>query len=118
MLHEYVEVFAWSYEDMSGLDTDIVVHRLPLKEDCKIPGELAKLLIQEEKVIQPHEEPVEMVNLGTGEDKKEVKIGANLEYNRTPKFPSHFSRIFSQYLYWVKTAQGLISSRYFLKTRV
>ena len=34
MLHEYVEVFAWSYKDMSGLDTDIVVHRLPMKEGC------------------------------------------------------------------------------------
>ena len=29
--------------------------------------------------IQPHEEPVETVNLGTEEDKKEVKVGANLE---------------------------------------
>ena len=34
MLHDYVEVFAWSYEDMSGLDTDIIVHRLPMKEGC------------------------------------------------------------------------------------
>ena len=33
LLHEYVEVFAWSYEDMSGLGTDIVVHHLPTKED-------------------------------------------------------------------------------------
>ena len=33
MLCDYVEVFAWSYEDMPGLDTDIVVHRLPTKED-------------------------------------------------------------------------------------
>ena len=34
MLQDYVEIFAWSYEDMHGLDTDIVVHRLPTKEDC------------------------------------------------------------------------------------
>ena len=34
MLHDYVKVFDWSYEDISGLDTDIVVHRLPTKEDC------------------------------------------------------------------------------------
>ena len=34
MLYEYVEIFAWSYEDMQGLDTDIVVHRLPIKEGC------------------------------------------------------------------------------------
>ena len=34
MLHDYVEIFAWSYEDIPGLDTDIVVHRLPTKEEC------------------------------------------------------------------------------------
>ena len=34
MLHDYVEVFGWSYEDMQGLDTHIVVHRLPTKEEC------------------------------------------------------------------------------------
>ena len=33
LLHEYVEVFAWLYEDMPGLDADIVVHRLPTRED-------------------------------------------------------------------------------------
>ena len=35
--------------------------------------------MQEEKSIQPHKEPIEVINLGTEEDKKEVKIGANLE---------------------------------------
>ena len=34
LLHEYVDIFAWSYRDMPGLDTDIVVHILPLKEGC------------------------------------------------------------------------------------
>lgn len=34
LLQEYIDVFALSYHDMSGLDTDIVVHRLPLKEEC------------------------------------------------------------------------------------
>ena len=32
MLHDYVEIFSWSYEYMSGLDTDIVVHCLQMKE--------------------------------------------------------------------------------------
>ena len=36
MLHDYVEIFAWSYEDMSGLDTDIVVQCLPTKEECPL----------------------------------------------------------------------------------
>lgn len=34
LLHEYADVFAWSYQDMPGLDTDIVVHKLPLKPEC------------------------------------------------------------------------------------
>ena len=38
-------------------------------------GELARLLLQKERAIQPHEELVESVNLGTEEDRKEVKIG-------------------------------------------
>ena len=35
--------------------------------------------MQEEKTNQPHEETVEVINLGTEEDKKEVKTGTNLE---------------------------------------
>lgn len=31
LLHEYVDVFAWSYQDMPGLDTDIMMHHLSLK---------------------------------------------------------------------------------------
>ena len=34
MLRNYVEIFAWSYEDMPSLDIDIVVHRLLTKEAC------------------------------------------------------------------------------------
>ena len=36
LLEEYVDIFAWSYRDMPGLDTDIVVHRLPLKPECPL----------------------------------------------------------------------------------
>ncbi|XP_052485209.1 uncharacterized protein LOC105778967 [Gossypium raimondii] len=35
LLREFKDVFAWSYQDMPGLSTDIVVHRLPIREDCK-----------------------------------------------------------------------------------
>jgi len=30
LLEEYQDIFAWSYQDMSGLDLDIVQHKLPL----------------------------------------------------------------------------------------
>ena len=36
LLREYSDVFAWSYQDMPGLDTDIMVHRLPLREECAL----------------------------------------------------------------------------------
>ncbi|XP_058722923.1 uncharacterized protein LOC131594738 [Vicia villosa] len=49
-------------------------------EDCDLPDELARLLKQEEKkAIQPHQEEIEMVNVGTKEQVREVKIGAVLE---------------------------------------
>ncbi|XP_057453231.1 uncharacterized protein LOC130745105 [Lotus japonicus] len=34
LLFEYVDVFAWSYQDMPGLDPAIVVHKLPMKPEC------------------------------------------------------------------------------------
>ncbi|XP_038996103.1 uncharacterized protein LOC120120555 [Hibiscus syriacus] len=35
LLQEYEDVFAWSYQDMPGLDTDMVVHKLPIKPEFK-----------------------------------------------------------------------------------
>ncbi|KAI5418722.1 hypothetical protein KIW84_043087 [Lathyrus oleraceus] len=49
------------------------------EEDCELPAELARLLKQEERVIQPHQEELETINLGTEDAKKEIKIGAALE---------------------------------------
>lgn len=34
LLHEYVDIFFWSYQDMPGLDTNIFEHFLPLKPGC------------------------------------------------------------------------------------
>ena len=34
LLREYADIFAWSYEDMSGLDPQIVEHRIPTKPEC------------------------------------------------------------------------------------
>ena len=34
LLRDYNDVFAWSYQDMPDLDTDIVVHQLLSKEEC------------------------------------------------------------------------------------
>src|SRR3954464_13859769 len=50
-------------------------------EDCDIPDELARLLKQEKKAIQPHQEAIEMVNVGIKEQVREVKIGVALEHS-------------------------------------
>ena len=50
-------------------------------EDCELPEELTRLLKQEERVIQPHQESVEVINLGTEDAKREIKIGVALEDN-------------------------------------
>ena len=34
LLREFAYVFSWSYKDMSGLDPEVVEHRLPLKPEC------------------------------------------------------------------------------------
>ena len=34
LLKKYMDVFAWSYQDMPDLDIYIVVHRMPLREEC------------------------------------------------------------------------------------
>ena len=35
LLKEYIDIFAWSYQDVSGLSTEIVEHQLPMKPECK-----------------------------------------------------------------------------------
>ncbi|GAU51332.1 hypothetical protein TSUD_412790 [Trifolium subterraneum] len=47
------------------------------EEDEEIPDEIRRLLDQE--TFQPHKEVIELINLGSEEEKKEIKIGASLE---------------------------------------
>ena len=35
LIKEYIDVFAWSYEDMPGLDPQVAMHRLNIKPDVK-----------------------------------------------------------------------------------
>ena len=54
--------FASAFENSE----DLVNHaEYEVDEDCEVPGELARLLQQEEKVILPHEELLETIKLGT-----------------------------------------------------
>ena len=47
-------------------------------EDDDLPSDLLRLVEQDERQILPHQEITETVNLGTEEEKKEVKIGTTL----------------------------------------
>jgi hypothetical protein len=38
ILREYLDVFAWSYQDTLGLDSEIVGHRFPLKPESRQPS--------------------------------------------------------------------------------
>ncbi|KAI5409830.1 hypothetical protein KIW84_055330 [Lathyrus oleraceus] len=48
------------------------------ESDVEVSEELSHLLEQDEKIIQPFEEQIELVNLGSEDDVKEVKIGSRL----------------------------------------
>ena len=35
LFKEYVDVFVWGYEDLKSYDTNIIQHKIPIKEDQK-----------------------------------------------------------------------------------
>ena len=47
-------------------------------EDDDLPPDLLRLVAQDEKMILPHQEVTEAINLGIEEERKEVKIGTTL----------------------------------------
>ena len=55
------------------------VYEAMVEEDEEIPDEIRWMLQQERKAIQPHHEEIEIINMGTDEDKKEIKIRALLD---------------------------------------
>ena len=42
------------------------------------PPELERMVAQEDREMKPHEEETEIVNLGVGEERKEVKVGTGM----------------------------------------
>lgn len=49
--------------------------------DEEVPEEISRLLKQEDRVIQPFQEPMEVVNLGSEEEFREIRIGALLAWS-------------------------------------
>ena len=74
LIHEPVE----NNDPMPSPNFEFPVFMAEEEELIEIPEEVTRLLEHEEITIQPYKEPLEVINLGTEEDKKEVKIGALL----------------------------------------
>ena len=47
-------------------------------EDWGLPQELNRMVEQEDREVKPHQEEMEVVNLGVGEERKEVKVGIDM----------------------------------------
>uniref|UniRef100_A0A2N9HIG8 Uncharacterized protein n=1 Tax=Fagus sylvatica TaxID=28930 RepID=A0A2N9HIG8_FAGSY len=58
-----MRIFAWSYQDMPGLDTDIVVHKIPLKPECK-PVKQALRRMKPEVILKIKEEVEKQLKAG------------------------------------------------------
>ena len=84
------------------------------EEDCEVPGELARLLQQEERTIQPHEEPVDTINLGIEEDKREVKVGANLEPSVKERLIQLLHDYVEDFSCRIKTCQDLMQILWYI----
>jgi hypothetical protein len=65
-------------DPMPSPNFEFPVFEMEKEDDEEIPDELSRLLEHEEKTIQPHKEPLEVINLGFKDNKKEVKIWALL----------------------------------------
>ena len=47
-------------------------------EDVGLPLELERIFAQEDREMRSHQEKTELVDLGTGSEKKEVKVGTGM----------------------------------------
>ena len=71
LIHEPVE----NNDSMPPPNFEFPVFVAEEEELTEIPEEVTRLVEHEERTIQPYKEPLEVINLGSEEDKKEVKIG-------------------------------------------
>ena len=75
-------MFAWSYQDMPGLDTDIVVHRLSLREECA-PVKQKLRRVKPKMLLKIKEEVKKQLDAGFLEVSKYPQWVANIV--RVPK---------------------------------
>lgn len=81
LLREYKDVFAWSYQDMSGLDEDIMVHKLLLKPECK-PIQQKLRRMRPEMLLKINEEVKKQFDTGFLQTSKYPEWVANIAKER------------------------------------
>ena len=69
--YPYFDFERSSYVNKAEFEEDI--------DESDLPPEMLRLLTMEDKQILPHQEVTELVNLGTDDEKKEVKIDSSLD---------------------------------------
>ncbi|KAA3481295.1 RNA-directed DNA polymerase (Reverse transcriptase), Ribonuclease H [Gossypium australe] len=74
LLQEFKDVFVWSYQDMLGLSTNIVVYQLPIKEKC-IPVQQKLRRIRPDVLLKIKEEPISSPSI-----KKDEKVRMCVDY--------------------------------------
>jgi hypothetical protein len=63
LLKEYKDVFAWSYEDMPGIDPEILQHKIPLHPEAK-PVKQKLRRMRPDWVLKIKEEVTKQINAG------------------------------------------------------
>ena len=77
LLQEFRDVFAWSYQDIPGLSTDIVIHKLPIREDCK-PVQQKLRRMRPDVLLKIKEEVKKQYNVGFLQEIKYSEWVANI----------------------------------------
>ena len=76
-----------SYEGNDTEDPDVDFEQLVNQakdgedEDCGLSPKLKRMAEQEDREMQPHQEETKIINLGDGEERKEVKVGMGMSTN-------------------------------------
>ena len=63
LMKDYVDIFAWSYQNIPGLDTDIVEQHLPLKPECP-PIKQKLQRTHPDMAVKIKEEFLKQINVG------------------------------------------------------
>ena len=77
LLKEYVDIFAWSYQDMPSLSTEIVEHQLPMRPECK-PVQQKLKRVKSEMLLKIKQEVKKQLDAGFLEVAKYPEWVANI----------------------------------------